>query len=48
VVTSTGGPDTSYRPDGHNRFTMAELMRPLEATVHLCGMVEDEPLRATA
>ena len=44
VVTSTGGPDTSYRPDGHNRFTMAELMRPLDATVHLCGMVQDEPL----
>jgi glutathione-regulated potassium-efflux system ancillary protein KefG len=43
VVTSTGGPDTSYRPGGHNRFTMPELMRPLEATAHLCGMRMAEP-----
>jgi hypothetical protein len=28
VVTTTGGPDVSYQPDGHNRFTMGELMRP--------------------
>ncbi len=39
VVTTTGAPDASYQPDGHNRFTMSELMRPLDATAHLCGMV---------
>ena len=30
VVTTTGAPDASYQPDGHNRFTMSELMRPLD------------------
>ncbi len=29
---------------GHNRFTMAELLRPLEATAHLCGLDMAEPL----
>jgi glutathione-regulated potassium-efflux system ancillary protein KefG len=43
VVTSTGGPEQSYLSEGHNRFTMAELMRPLEATAHLCGMAMAEP-----
>ncbi|GAA2141374.1 NAD(P)H-dependent oxidoreductase [Nocardioides koreensis] len=44
VVTSTGGPDASYQPGGYNRFTMVELMRPLDATAHLCGMTLAEPL----
>jgi glutathione-regulated potassium-efflux system ancillary protein KefG len=43
VVTSTGGPDVSYRSEGHNRFTMTELMRPIEATAHLCGMTMAKP-----
>ena len=43
VVTSTGGPGESYEPGGYNRFTMAELMRPLDATAHLCGMRLREP-----
>lgn len=44
VVTTTGGPRESYLPDGHNRYTMNELLRPLEATANLCGMVFAEPL----
>jgi glutathione-regulated potassium-efflux system ancillary protein KefG len=44
VVTTTGGPRESYLPEGHNRFTMSELLRPLEATAHLCGMTFAEPL----
>jgi glutathione-regulated potassium-efflux system ancillary protein KefG len=44
VVTTTGGPRESYLPDGHNRFTMSELLRPLEATARLCGMAFAEPL----
>ena len=44
VVTTTGGPGESYQPGGYNRFTMAELMRPIDATAHLCGMSLDEPL----
>ena len=44
LVTSTGGPSTSYRPGGLNRFTMQELLRPLEATAHLCGLELLDPL----
>ncbi len=43
VVTSTGGPGESYRAGGYNRFTMTDLMRPLDATAHLCGMTMAEP-----
>jgi glutathione-regulated potassium-efflux system ancillary protein KefG len=44
VATSTGGPEESYAASGFNRFTMAELMRPIEATAHLCGMNMLPPL----
>ncbi len=44
LVISTGGPESSYAPAGNNRFTMAELLRPLEATAHLCGLEMEEPL----
>ena len=44
LVTSTGGPESSYTAEGHNRFTMTELLRPLEATAHLCGLNMAEPL----
>lgn len=44
LVTSTGGPAESYRPDGFNRYTMAELLTPLRATVHLIGVRLTEPL----
>ena len=43
VVTSTGGPGESYEAAGYNRFTMTELMRPIDATAHLCGMRLAEP-----
>lgn len=43
LVTTTGGPDESYRAGGHNRFTMSDLLRPLDATAHLCGMELAEP-----
>ena len=43
VVTTTGAPDASYQPEGHNRFTMQELMRPLDATAHLCGLALADP-----
>jgi glutathione-regulated potassium-efflux system ancillary protein KefG len=35
---SAGGSDATYQPDGYNRFTMSELLRPLEQTAALCGM----------
>lgn len=44
LVISTGGPGSSYTPAGHNRFTMSELLRPLEATARLCGLALSEPL----
>jgi glutathione-regulated potassium-efflux system ancillary protein KefG len=44
VVTSTGGPETAYTARGHNRFTMTELLTPIDATAHLTGMRLAEPL----
>jgi glutathione-regulated potassium-efflux system ancillary protein KefG len=35
---SAGGANDAYGPEGVNRFTIAELMRPWEQTAHLCGM----------
>jgi glutathione-regulated potassium-efflux system ancillary protein KefG len=43
VATSTGGPESSYRRDGANRFTMDEFLRPFEQTAHLCRMVYRPP-----
>lgn len=44
LVTSTGGPATSYATDGFNRFTMSALLAPIDATAHLTGMRLAEPL----
>ncbi|MGB5301927.1 MAG: NAD(P)H-dependent oxidoreductase [Gemmatimonadota bacterium] len=35
---TTGGREVAYAADGHNRFTIRELLRPLEQTARLCGM----------
>jgi glutathione-regulated potassium-efflux system ancillary protein KefG len=35
---STGGREIAYRHGGHNRFTMRELLAPIEQTFVLCGM----------
>lgn len=35
---TTGGPAMAYRKEGYNRFTMKELLAPLNQTAHLCGM----------
>ena len=37
-VITTGGRESAYQRDGHNRFTMRELLAPIEQTAHLCGM----------
>ena len=37
-VISTGGREAAYRHEGYNRFTMGELLAPLEQTAVLCGM----------
>lgn len=35
---TTGGPETAYRKDGYNRFTVRELLAPWDQTAFLCGM----------
>jgi len=37
-----GGPALSYQTGGYNRYTISELLRPIEATANLCQM----PFRA--
>jgi glutathione-regulated potassium-efflux system ancillary protein KefG len=37
-ATTTGGTEDAYRHQGANRFTMRELLAPIEQTAHLCGM----------
>jgi glutathione-regulated potassium-efflux system ancillary protein KefG len=36
---TTGGSEDAYRRKGHNRFTIRELLAPIEQTANLCGMV---------
>jgi putative NADPH-quinone reductase len=35
---SAGGRESAYREQGHNHYTVRELLRPLEQTAVLCGM----------
>jgi glutathione-regulated potassium-efflux system ancillary protein KefG len=37
-AVTTGGRESAYGPDGHNRFTIRQLMTPFEQTARLCGM----------
>ncbi|CAG7608513.1 General stress protein 14 [Paenibacillus solanacearum] len=34
VAVSTYGSEASYQPSGSNRFTLQEILRPIEATAH--------------
>ncbi len=43
VATTTGGGAAAYGPRGGNRFTIEELLRPLEQTAALCGMRWADP-----
>jgi glutathione-regulated potassium-efflux system ancillary protein KefF len=38
LATSTGGPETSYRPDGYNRYFFDAFLHPYEQTAALCRM----------
>ena len=38
---TTGGPEQAYQTEGFNRFTIQQLLAPIEQTARLCGM---EPL----
>jgi glutathione-regulated potassium-efflux system ancillary protein KefG len=35
---TAGGSEAAYREDGHNRFTIRQLLAPIEQTARLCGM----------
>lgn len=43
VAVTAGGDHHAYRPEGMNRFSMAEFLRPVEATAHLCGLQWAQP-----
>ncbi len=36
---STGGPADSYQAGGHNNYAMSELLKPLQQTANLTGMI---------
>ncbi len=38
TATTTGGREDAYQKDGHNRFTMGELLAPIGQTFRLCGV----------
>jgi glutathione-regulated potassium-efflux system ancillary protein KefG len=38
-IVTTGGRETAYEKNGHNRYTMRELLAPIEQTARLCGMI---------
>lgn len=43
VAVTAGGDHATYRPEGLNRFSMTEFLRPMEATAHLCGLNWAQP-----
>ncbi|MGE3142064.1 MAG: NAD(P)H-dependent oxidoreductase [Hyphomonadaceae bacterium] len=43
TAITAGGEESAYHSGGANRFTLTELLRPFEATAHLCGMNWREP-----
>jgi glutathione-regulated potassium-efflux system ancillary protein KefF len=38
LVASTGGPESSYHPQGYNRYFFDSFLPPYEQTAALCGM----------
>jgi glutathione-regulated potassium-efflux system ancillary protein KefG len=35
---TTGGRESAYQPTGFNRYTIRQLLAPVDQTAHLCGM----------
>ncbi len=45
ILSATiGGPQDAYGAEGYNRFSIPELMRPLEQTAGLTGMTFQDPV----
>ena len=40
---TTGGGESAYCPDGYNRYTIDEFLRPVEQTAGLCQMDYETP-----
>lgn len=38
LALSTGGAAHGYSPEGHNHYTIAQLLAPFEQTARLCGL----------
>jgi glutathione-regulated potassium-efflux system ancillary protein KefG len=38
-VITTGGKETAYQEEGYNRFTIRQLLTPIEQTASLCNMI---------
>ena len=38
LVATTGGPQSSYQPQGYNRYDFSSFLPPYEQTAALCGM----------
>ncbi|WP_332692799.1 NAD(P)H-dependent oxidoreductase [Bosea sp. (in: a-proteobacteria)] len=43
VAATAGNVPEAYVPGGANRFPLSDLLRPLEATAHRCGLAWQEP-----
>jgi putative NADPH-quinone reductase len=43
VAATAGNVESAYRPEGANLFPMRQLLHPLQATAHRCGLAWTEP-----
>ena len=43
-IVTTGGSEEAYQKDGYNRFTLKQLLAPIEQTFYLCKMNYLPPL----
>jgi len=43
TAITTGGSEEAYQPQGHNHFTINQLLTPFEQTARLCGMTYLSP-----
>jgi len=46
VAVTAGAPEDAYGPQGRNGFTLAQLLRPLQATALRCGLDWQAPFVA--
>lgn len=44
LSVTVGGPQEAYQPLGYNHFTIEQLLRPLQQTAYLAGMIFQPPL----